>query len=42
MTEPRLDRARAVLADHGVDALLLTPGAELRYLTGYEALPLEL
>ena len=25
----------------GVDALLLGPGADLRYLTGYEALPLE-
>jgi Xaa-Pro aminopeptidase len=25
----------------GVDALVLTPGADLRYLTGYDALPLE-
>ncbi|MCU1677068.1 MAG: peptidase [Frankiales bacterium] len=39
--QTRLDRARAVLAAEGVDALLLTPGAELRYLTGYDALPLE-
>ena len=30
-----------MLAAAGVDALLLTPGAELRYLTGYDALPLE-
>ncbi|MDQ1681874.1 MAG: hypothetical protein QOH99_415 [Frankiaceae bacterium] len=41
MTDSRLDRARTVLAAQGVDALLLTPGAELRYLTGYDALPLE-
>ena len=41
MTQTRLDRARAVLAANGVDGLLLTPGAELRYLTGYDALPLE-
>jgi Xaa-Pro aminopeptidase len=41
VTATRLDRARTVLAAHGVDALLLTPGAELRYLTGYDALPLE-
>ncbi|MDQ1723346.1 MAG: hypothetical protein QOG52_374 [Frankiaceae bacterium] len=41
LTAGRLDRARTVLAAQGVDALLLTPGAELRYLTGYDALPLE-
>ncbi len=41
MTATRLDRARSVLAAAGVDALLLTSGAELRYLTGYDALPLE-
>ena len=29
------------MADAGVDALLVGPGADLRYLTGYEALPLE-
>ena len=40
-TTERLDRARAALTGGGVDALLLTPGAELRYLTGYDALPLE-
>jgi Xaa-Pro aminopeptidase len=26
---------------HGVDALIVTPGADLRYLTGYDAKPLE-
>jgi Xaa-Pro aminopeptidase len=41
VTASRLDRARAALAAGGFDALLLTPGAELRYLTGYDALPLE-
>ncbi|OUZ08252.1 peptidase M24 family protein [Aeromicrobium sp. PE09-221] len=37
----RLARAQALLSDRGVDALLVTPGADLRYLTGYHALPLE-
>ena len=37
----RLDRARKAAADAGLDALLISPGADLRYLTGYEALPLE-
>ena len=37
----RLDRARSGLAQAGFDALLVTPGADLRYLTGYDALPLE-
>jgi Xaa-Pro aminopeptidase len=37
----RLDLAAAAAAKAGVDALLLTPGADLRYLTGYDALPLE-
>ncbi|BEP15863.1 Xaa-Pro peptidase family protein [Acidothermaceae bacterium B102] len=37
----RLDKAAAAAAAQGVDALLLTPGADLRYLTGYDALPLE-
>ena len=36
-----LDRAAAALADAGIDALLVGPGADLRYLTGYHALPLE-
>ncbi len=37
----RLARATRAAADGGVDALFLTPGADLRYLTGYDALPLE-
>ena len=37
----RLRHAQRVARQHGVDALLLTPGADLRYLTGYDALPLE-
>ena len=37
----RLDRARAAARAAGLDALLVTPGADLRYLTGYDALPLE-
>ncbi|TDE09481.1 M24 family metallopeptidase [Jiangella asiatica] len=37
----RLDRARATAARAGLDALLITPGAALRYLIGYDAIPLE-
>src|SRR5688500_19123936 len=37
----RLERAQKATADAGLDALLVTPGADLRYLTGYDALPLE-
>ncbi|MGZ8764409.1 MAG: M24 family metallopeptidase [Acidimicrobiia bacterium] len=37
----RLARARAQMAVAGVDALLLSVGADLPYLTGYEAMPLE-
>lgn len=37
----RLDAARKAAADAGLDALIVTPGADLRYLTGYDALPLE-
>jgi Xaa-Pro aminopeptidase len=36
-----LDRATAAMEHAGVDALLVGPGADLRYLTGYHALPLE-
>lgn len=36
-----LDRAEQAMRAAGVDALLLGPGADLRYLTGYVALPLE-
>ncbi|HMG31917.1 MAG TPA: Xaa-Pro peptidase family protein [Jiangellaceae bacterium] len=41
MTADRLERARAAAADAGIDVLLVTPGADLRYLTGYDAMPLE-
>ena len=37
----RLERARALMADRGVDVLLLSVGADLPYFTGYEAMPLE-
>jgi len=37
----RLDAARRAAADAGLDALLLGPGADLRYLTGYPALSTE-
>ena len=37
----RLGRAAAAAGDAGLAALLLTPGPDLRYVTGYDALPLE-
>ena len=37
----RLDRVRQGLAEQGVDVLLLSVGAELPWLVGYEAMPLE-
>ena len=37
----RLARARRAAVAAGLDALLVTPGADLRYLTGYRAMPLE-
>ena len=37
----RIDRVRAAMVDAGVDALLLSLGADLPWLTGYEAMPLE-
>jgi len=37
----RLDRARAELRKTGIDVLLASVGADLPYLTGYEAMPLE-
>lgn len=39
--EERLERAVAAAAEGGFDALLVGTGPDLRYLTGYEALPLE-
>src|SRR4051812_45571906 len=37
----RFTRVRARAADLGVDAVLLSVGPDLPYLTGYEAMPLE-
>lgn len=37
----RLERAAAAAAETGFDALLVGTGPDLRYLTGYEAIPLE-
>src|SRR5262249_30863128 len=36
----RLGQAQRAAAAAGLDALLITPGADLRYLTGYSAMPL--
>ncbi len=41
MADDRLELLRAALADAEVDALLVGPSADLRYLVGYHALPLE-
>lgn len=41
VTADRIRRAQAACAGVGVDALLVTPGPDLRYLTGYDAIPLE-
>lgn len=41
LTPDRLARAQKATAEAGIDALLITPGADLRYLIGYDALPLE-
>jgi Xaa-Pro aminopeptidase len=37
----RLDQARSHAAKAGIDALIVSPGPDLRYLTGYDAIPLE-
>jgi Xaa-Pro aminopeptidase len=37
----RVDRVRRRMAERGVDVLLVSLGADLPYLTGYEAMPLE-
>ncbi|HVF32105.1 MAG TPA: Xaa-Pro peptidase family protein [Acidimicrobiales bacterium] len=39
--QTRLERVRSRMRDAGVDALLLSLGADLPWLTGYEAMPLE-
>ena len=36
-----MDRVRAAMARQGVDVLLLSVGADLPWLVGYEAMPLE-
>jgi Xaa-Pro aminopeptidase len=40
-TAHRLTSTQAAAADAGIDALLVGPGADLRYLTGYDAVALE-
>lgn len=37
----RLDAVARAAADGGIDAVLVTPGADMDYLCGYHALPLE-
>ena len=37
----RLRAVQQAAATAGIDAILVTPGPDLRYLTGYEAVPLE-
>ena len=37
----RIKRAQVAMAADGIDGLIVTPGADLRYLTGYDATPLE-
>ena len=41
MFADRLDRTRALMAEQGVDVLMLSVGADLPYFCGYEAMPLE-
>ncbi len=41
MSADRFARVRAAMAAHGTDALLLSVGPDLPWLTGYEAMPLE-
>ena len=40
-TADRLKRAQQLVSANGLDAILVTPGPDLRYLTGYDAVPLE-
>ena len=39
--ETRVQAVTASLREAGIDAMLVTPGADLRYLVGYDAKPLE-
>lgn len=41
MFADRVDRTRARMAEVGIDVLLLSVGADLPWLTGYSAMPLE-
>ena len=42
LTSPdRVSHAQKSTAEAGLDALLVTPGPDLRWLTGYDALPLD-
>lgn len=41
MDTTRIERAQGALRHHGIEALLVGPSADLRYLVGYQALPLE-
>ncbi|MFN8017705.1 MAG: Xaa-Pro peptidase family protein [Acidimicrobiales bacterium] len=41
MLERRIERVRSAMAEQGTDVLLLSVGADLPWLTGYEAMPLE-
>ena len=41
MFADRLDRARVLMGERGVDVLMLSVGADLPYFCGYEAMPLE-
>ncbi|WP_421119145.1 M24 family metallopeptidase [Aquihabitans daechungensis] len=41
MSADRFARVRAAMAEQGTDVLLLSVGADLPWLTGYEAMPLE-
>ena len=41
MTSARVERVRNRLGELGIDALLLSVGADLPWLTGYTAMPLE-
>ncbi|MBM7804285.1 Xaa-Pro aminopeptidase [Geodermatophilus bullaregiensis] len=41
VTIDRVHAARAVAAERGVDVVVLTPGSDLRYLTGYDAHAME-
>src|SRR4051794_5630657 len=41
VTVDRVHAAREIAAETGIDLLVLTPGSDLRYLSGYHAHPLE-